>query len=37
MKVHDLIADERAKLLVVGMLVCWVCSVLYGIVVMGLR
>jgi hypothetical protein len=37
MKVRDLTAQERANLFLVGMLVCWVCSVLYAIVVLGVR
>jgi hypothetical protein len=37
MKVHDLTAHEKAKLFVAGMLLCWVCSVLYAILVMGVR
>ena len=38
MKVHDVTAhNQRAKLLVVGMLLCWVCAVLYAMLVMGVR
>jgi hypothetical protein len=37
MKVHDLGAHEKAKLLVVGMLLCWICAVLYAILMIGVR
>ena len=29
--------DQRAKLFVVGLLLCWVCAVLYAILMMGVR
>jgi hypothetical protein len=37
MKAHDLGAHEKAKLLAVGMLLCWICAVLYAILVIGVR
>jgi hypothetical protein len=37
MKVRDLTANERAELFVVGMLLCWECSVLYAILVIGVK